>query len=419
MPYDQARPEGTLAVVLKGYPRLSETFIAQELKALEDRGLRLRIYSLRHPYDVASHPIHAEIGAPVTYLPEYLHHEPNRLRRSWRRARATSGYAHAARLFRLDLQRDKTRNRVRRFGQACVLAAEIAPDVRAIYSHFLHTPASVGRYAAHMRGLPLAISAHAKDIWTTAAWEIQDKAADAAWITTCTQVGVDHLRGLISQPSKVRLARHGIDLQRFPVADRAGTPHKTTGPLILFSVGRLVEKKGYSDLLNALADLPSELRWQFVHIGGGELQRILQQQARSLGIDSQIDWLGPQTQTTILDWLRRADIFVLASRIAQTGDRDGLPNVLMEAQSQAVACISTSVSAIPELIETEQTGILVPPNEPRSLTQAICRLANDPELRGRLGQAGADRVRSEFSMSESADRLADWLSHLALDPAAA
>ncbi len=415
MPYDQPRPPGTLAVVLKGYPRLSETFIAQELKALEDRGLKLRIYSLRHPYDATSHPIHAEIKAPVTYLPEYLHQEKARVRRDWQRARRLPGYRHAARLFRNDLRRDRTRNRVRRFGQACVLAAELAPDVQAIYAHFLHTPGSVGRYAAHMCGLPLAMSGHAKDIWTTPGWELEDKASDAAWITTCTAVGAEYLRQTVSQPSKVRLARHGIDLRRFQLA--GSTDPQPDNRFTILSVGRLVEKKGYGDLLAALKALPDQPQWRFVHIGGGELKEELQAEARSLGLDSHIDWLGPQPQQVVLEWLRRADVFVLASRIAKSGDRDGLPNVLMEAQSQALACISTSVSAIPELIEPDVTGILVPPSDPSALAHAIGRLAQDSELRMKLGRAGMERVHSDFSMTASADRLAGWLGDLAYEPA--
>ena len=124
-----SRAAGVIAVVLKGYPRLSETFIAQELRALEERGLRLVLYSLRHPTDGATHPVHAEIRAPVTYLPEYLHHEPVRVWRAWREIRRLPGYRAARAVWWRDLLRDRTRGRVRRFGQALVLAAELPRDV--------------------------------------------------------------------------------------------------------------------------------------------------------------------------------------------------------------------------------------------------------------------------------------------------
>lgn len=171
----------TIAIVLKGYPRLSETFIAQEIRELERRGFALRLISLRHPTDRKRHPINDEIRATVTYLPEYLYQEPLRvLHGLWRSCRLP-GFRHALAVFLRDLVRDPTPNRGRRFGQAAVLAGELAGDVSHLYSHFLHTPSSVARYAAIMRGLPWSFSAHAKDIWTIPDWEKIEKLADAAW----------------------------------------------------------------------------------------------------------------------------------------------------------------------------------------------------------------------------------------------
>jgi hypothetical protein len=130
-----------VAVVVKGYPRLSETFIAQEILALERRGLELTIVSLRQPTDRAVHDLHRQIAAPALYLPEYLHQEPARVAASWRRVRRWPGYAAARRLWLRDLRRDPTRNRARRFGQALVLAAELPAEVGLLYAHYLHTPA--------------------------------------------------------------------------------------------------------------------------------------------------------------------------------------------------------------------------------------------------------------------------------------
>ena len=207
---------GVIAVVLKGYPRLSETFIAQELHALEQRGLELRLYSLRRPTDGKLHPIHDEIRAPVVYLPEYLYQEPLRVFRGWLAARRLPGYREARATWWRDLTRDLTANRIRRLGQAFVLAAELPDDVVALHAHFLHTPASVTRYAALLRGLPWSCSAHAKDIWTTPEWEKREKLDDCAWITTCTEVNARHLRDLARPGRIVDLNYHGIDARRFP-----------------------------------------------------------------------------------------------------------------------------------------------------------------------------------------------------------
>ena len=389
----------TIAVILKGYPRLSETFIAQELRALEQAGLTLALYSLRHPTEDRSHPVHAEIEAPVVYLPEYLHNEPRRVLAALWRARRRSGFGRAVRAFLRDLWRDPTRNRLRRFGQACVLAEAMPENTGWLYAHFLHTPASVTRYAALIRSLPWSCSAHAKDIWTTPDWDKAEKIEEMAWLTTCTRYGWEHLRALTDHPEKVMLTYHGLDLARFPLPpQREFDPEASGRPLRLLSVGRAVEKKGYDDLLDALALLGEGPAWHFVHIGGGERLDQLKAQAERLGLSDRITWLGPQDQTRVIEEYRKADLFVLASRIAKDGDRDGLPNVLMEAQSQALPCIATDVSAIPELIEDGVTGLLTEPGNSVALAQAIAHLLAAPAECQRLGRAGYERLLAHFSL---------------------
>ena len=390
----------TTAFVLKGYPRLSETFIAQEILALERRGLDIVIVSLRHPTDRYSHPVHAEISAPVLYLPEYLVQEPLRVLRAWWKMRRRRGYDTARRVWLKDLMRDRTPNRIRRFGQALVLAAELDGRIDRLHFHFLHTPASVTRYAAAILDLPWSGSAHAKDIWTIPEWEKREKLAAMDWLSTCTGVGADHLRGLAGDnPQKVHLDYHGLDLSRFPhvepeAARRDGSD--ASDPVRLISVGRAVAKKGYPDLLTALSKVPGSLQWRLTHIGGGAERDDLKRQAEVLGIADRVEWLGAQPQQSVLDRLRRSDLFVLASKIADDRDRDGLPNVLMEAQSQGLAVLSTAVSAVPELIRDGETGALVEPGDVPALTTALCRLIADPDLRRRYGEAGEARVRAEF-----------------------
>ena len=395
----------TVAVVLKGYPRLSETFIAQEIHLLERAGLNLALVSLRHPYDDQTHPIHGQIEAPVTYLPEYLRDEPARVARGVARARRLPGFERARGMFLRDLRRDRTRNRVRRFGQACVAAAEMASrpggDVTWLYGHFAHTPGSVTRYAAAMLGLPFSISAHAKDIWTTPDWELREKLADAEWWVTCTASGAAHLRSLANDPGKVHLVYHGLDLSRFPPP-----PERATEDAIrILSVGRAVEKKGLDTLLRALAALSSDLDWRFSHIAGGPLLDDLKTLADDLGIAARCTWLGKQPQERVLAAYRTADIFALPCRIADDGDRDGLPNVIVEAQSQRLPVVSTPVSGVPELVEDDANGLLVPPDDVPALAAALERLMREPDTRARLGAEGERRVREGFDADGQIDRL--------------
>ena len=399
---------GRVAFVLKGYPRLSETFIAQEIAALERRGLDVLIVSLRQPTDARRHPVHEEIRASTLYLPEYLLREPLRVFRAWIRQRKTSRYRNTRNLWLRDLARDPTPNRMRRFGQALVLADELPGDVRRLHAHFLHTPASVARYAALLLGLPWTGSAHAKDIWTTPEWEKREKLAACEWLVTCTAANQAHLAAL-APPGRVELVYHGLDMARFPPAATRG-PERSgddpADPVVILSVGRLVEKKGPDVLLEALARLPRSLHWRLVHAGGGPLAARLERLAGKLGIAARVAWRGARTQTELLAEYRAADLFALASRVARDGDRDGLPNVLAEAQSQGLACVATRVSGIPELIEDGVAGVLVAPEAPEELARALAALIADPGRRRALGEAGRRRVAEKFTLEANIGRLA-------------
>jgi glycosyltransferase involved in cell wall biosynthesis len=400
---------GTVAFLLKGYPRLSETFIAQEIRALERRGLDIRIVSLRHPTDRAIHPVHREIRAPRLYLPEYLHHEPLRVLRAWRTLRRHSRYPLLFRTFLTDLRRDRTRNRLRRFGQALVLAAELPREVERLHAHFLHTPASVARYAALLLDLPWSCSAHAKDIWITPDWEKREKLKSLDWLVTCTAQGRDHLAALAPTPAKVALVHHGLDFVRFPAPAPKRDEWRDGGnaaePVRLLSVGRAVPKKGYEVLLAALARLPRDLAWRLTHIGGGPLKPRLQREAERLGLGDRIEWRGAQPQDRVLEAYGAADLFVLASLIAADGDRDGLPNVLMEAQSQGLAVVSSQLPGVGELIQDRGNGLLVPSGDAGALAAALELLIRDPVQRHKLGSAGQARVRREFDMRDGIELL--------------
>lgn len=402
-----------LALVLKGYPRLSETFIAQEIRALEQRGFELCIVSLRQPYDPATHPIHDEIEAPVLYLPEYARDEPMRVLRALLWCLPRRGFWRALAVFVRDWRRDPTANRARRLAQAMVMARELPDSVQHYYTHFMHTPASVSRYASLISGRSWSLSAHAKDIWTLPEWELREKLASAQWAVTCTRVNHDYLATLAPASDRVELLYHGLDFERIPprpVSNSGRDGSDPAAPVRLLSVGRAVDKKGYAVLLDALAALPAGLHWRFTHIGRGELLDALKQQARELAIDDRVAWLGGRPQRDVFAEYGAADLFVLPSRISADGDRDGLPNVLMEAQSQGVACLSTRLSGIPELIGHEDTGYLVAPDDPDALRDALERLIREPELRARLARNGQACVTREFSMQRGIESLSARLA---------
>ena len=406
-----------LAVVVKGWPRLSETFIAQELVALEEAGIDFEIWSLRHPTDKKTHPLHDRLRAPVHYLPEYLNDDRPRVLKAFVHARLHLNFADAWQAFRADYARDKTPNRARRFGQACVLARELPLGAKGFYAHFLHTPSSVARYAALLRGLPWSFSAHAKDIWTSPDWELREKlSADfhgAAFGATCTGFGAQHLKELADRADRVDLVYHGLDLSRFPAPpDRQ--PQGTGAPLALMSVGRLVEKKGFDRLIAALSLLPASLDWHWTHIGGGALSDDMKALADTQEVADRITWRGACDQPEVINAMRAADLFVLPSRIAEDGDRDGLPNVLMEAASQKLPILSTPVSAIPEFIETGVHGILTD-DAPETIAAAITEFAARDDRDMGLADAAYARLKAEFRMEPGIEHLARRLSGMMAD----
>ncbi len=365
--------------------------------------------ALRRPTERQRHPVHDEIRAPVVYLPEYLHREPLRVLRALADRLLKPGFVKAWNSFVSDFRRDVSRNRIRRFGQALVLAAEWPQGGAWLHAHFAHTPASVTRYTSLLLGLPWTCSAHAKDIWTSPDWELAEKLGSARWTVTCTRTGFERLKALSTGDGRLHLSYHGLDLARFGrfEGSRSGRDGSDPAdPVKILSVGRAVEKKGFDVLLRALALLPRGLAWRFEQVGGGEALASLKALAVELGIAARVNFAGALAQQAVLERYRRADIFALACRVAADGDRDGLPNVLVEASSQGLVCASTSVAGVPELLCDGENGLVVPPDDPAALAAALERLIREPGLRLRLGAAAEARVREAFDHRASVGQLA-------------
>jgi glycosyltransferase involved in cell wall biosynthesis len=206
----------------------------------------------------------------------------------------------------------------------------------------------------------------------------------------------------------VHLSYHGLNLDRFPPFDgdrgrRDGS--QPDDPVRIVSVGRAVPKKGYDILLQALALLPASMHWRFAHLGGGPERAALQRLAAKLGISDRVSWRGAVSQDEVLAAYRSSDLFALACRITADGDRDGLPNVLVEAASQGLAAVTTDISAIPEFFTDGQNGWLVPPEDPGALAQAMREAIAQPEMRQGLGSVAAERVRATLDYHASVAQL--------------
>jgi len=388
-----------LGMILKGYPRISESFISTEILLLESLGIPIEIYSLREPREDFSHDHIKEIRASATYLPEYVLPHLQVLLRSNIALRKLLG-PHYSRCMAGAVRRAWERKKLatlRHFLQAGHLAAiRLMHDpVTHLHAHFCHTPTSVALFASELTGLPFSFTAHAKDIYISEPDQLVRKIRKARFVVTCTRYNAQYLEDLARSAgcdTPLHVVYHGIDLSFFTFAP---TPHPDP-PYHILSIGRLVPKKGYDTLLRSLKLLDrAGLDFQFTHIGDGEMHHRIARMTRDLDLTHRVNLLGTLPHAKIINHYRRAHCFALACKVAPNGDRDGIPNVLIEAMAAGVPTVATKVSAIPELVEDGVTGVLVQPDDHVGMAAAITDILLHPEKYKRhitLARARVERV---------------------------
>ena len=413
--------DGPIAYVMKRYPRLSETFILNEIRAMERLGARLHLFSLLQPEPPPHHPMVAEIAAPLTAPPA----EPGAKLRAFAAAHGRMiaarplGYLAAlARAAWWSAQAPRPASVWKQFARGGFVAAACRrAGVRHIHAHFANAPAAVARFASLMAGIPFSFTAHAKDLYLTPRRVIWRRARAASFVATCTEYNAMYLRDIMGADSG-RIARvyHGIDLGLF-----APRPPAAAGaaPLIL-SVGRLVPKKGHDDLIAALARLRDRgIGFRAILVGAGPLRAALAEQIESLDLADRVSLRGAMTHAELIALYRQADLFALAPRIAEDGDRDGIPNVIAEAMATGVPVVATAISGIPELVQDGVTGRLVPPRDPAALAGAMAVLLADPAEAQRLAAAGRARLERDFDLWVTTTRLHALMGGACCAPAAA
>jgi glycosyltransferase involved in cell wall biosynthesis len=278
-----------------------------------------------------------------------------------------------------------------------------------LHAHFAHAPAELAVYLAGITGQSYSISAHAKDIYTFPAEELRERATGAKFIVTCTRHNLEWLRAALAPAERERvfLAYHGVDLGAFPAPE--AMPEFPQRRLI--TVARLVEKKGYEHALRALAELRA---WGFALrydvYGEGPSRARLLALAGELGVSDLVHWHGSVTQPVVRSALAEGGVFVLGCVETPNGDRDGIPNSLAEAMSAGLPVVATRVSGIPELVTSEESGLLCPPGDPVALARAIRRLFEEPGLAARLATGGRERVAEVFEAERCLDEVDRLLS---------
>ena len=398
-----------LAYVAKMFPRLSETFILNELLELERLGFDITIYSLKHRAPGPTHPQLAHLCARIVYLPERPIH--------W----LTRGLLDACRAFAVNpsvtlrtllyVMTRGTHQAWKRFFQASTMAADLRlRPVRHIHAHFASAPSRVAWFASRLAGVPFSFTAHAKDIYQhgTDYDLLRDKIAAASFVVTVSDYNRDHLTRIAGEGSRIRRLYNGVDLERF-------TPHPiSNGALTVLTVGRMVQKKGFDVLLRAwpdvLAGCPGA---RLVVVGTGPEDTRLRSIAQKLEVGDSILWRGACTQEELRDELAAAHVFCLPCRVAEDGNRDGLPTVLLEALATGLPCVTTTIAGVPEIVRDRCEGNLVPPEDTNALADALIALLRDPERRATLGVCARHRAEALFDLTRNVGQLAAWFQESA------
>jgi glycosyltransferase involved in cell wall biosynthesis len=291
-----------------------------------------------------------------------------------------------------------------------------ARGVGLLHAHFANAPAAVAAFASVISGIPFSFTTHAKDLYLTPQRVLRRRVRDARFITTCTAYNVDYLKSFLSSPAhdKVHLVYHGIDLNRF--SRRQETRPRHGGVPLILSVGRLVPKKGFADLIAACALLREQgIGFQCAIVGEGPLRAELAADIARRGLAQQVRLLGAMTHGELAKFYHQADIFALAPQIIANGDRDGIPNVIVEAMASGVPVVSTAVSGIPEVVKNNLTGLLVPSEAPAALGEALRQLIGNPSLGARLASAARDLLEAELDCLETTKRLQELMAGCVCD----
>lgn len=382
-----------IGYIVKRFPRFSETFILNEVLALEARGITVEVFSLLDPPDEPRHAGLSKLKAGITRLADTTG------------TMITPAEGDAA------LFAGTTAAAAARLTAKAERVAELAraQGLHHLHAHFASDPTTVALLAARMAGLPFSFTAHARDIYhdyvdpETDAAKRRAKLMAAAFTVTVSDFNLRHLTALCPEAAtRIHRIYNGIDLSSFRPAD----PAKRKAGRIL-AVGRLVEKKGFHDLIDACAILAERgTDFDCRIIGDGPLHGALTEQITTLGLDRHVQLLGPMPQEKLTHILDEASLVTLPCIITSDGDRDGLPTVLLEAMAKGLPVVTTTVTGGPEIVTEGKTGQLVPPGDPVALAAALQNLLCDPARAIWMGQAGRLRAEAQFDLSASSAALA-------------
>jgi len=373
-----------VAYVLKVFPRLSQSFILNEILEHERVAMPFEIFSLKRPKREPIHSAVSSVATDVTYLPdpeaESAHAAP---------AAAGDEYATASELT----------------WAAAVARESKARGVDHLHAHFATGAANVARLAARAAGITFSFTAHARDIFHEGIDQrlLGIKIAAASAVVTVSEFNVRHLEAQFGEDANaIERIYNGVDLTVFPFHE---APDRRS---LVLAIGRLVEKKGFEVLVRAASLMRNELPEMRVEIvGSGPLEPTLRDLIASLRLEEVCSLVGALPREAVQERMRQAALLAVPCVIARDGDRDGLPTVLIEAMAVGTPCVSTDVVGIPEIVRHEETGLVTVPGDPADLAGGCLRVLNDVNLGRSLAIKARNLVERSFDTRRNAGTLRD------------
>ena len=393
-----------IAYVLKKFPRLSETFILNEILELERQGVEVTVFSLHKPDDGLFHGSLAQLARPVVYLPVRKGADVAR------RLTSSLGFLAERREELWSAFEELLRFERPNVWQVIAWGLEVAARARELgidhmHAHFATVASHVARFAHAAGGTPFSFTCHAKDIYRSTVdrdlfrW-LAEGAKSVVTVCDANRRFIDRELLAGNSSADVRVIYNGVDTASFSPEAR----NESERPLIL-GIGRLVEKKGFEDLIAATALLEERgVDFECMIVGTGDEREALEAQLAANGT-SRTKLLGSRTQEDVRALLGRSAVLAAPCVTGADGNRDALPTVLLEAIASGVPCISTRVSGIPEILDEGAAGLLVDEHDPEGLAAALEQTLADSDLRAKLARAGRSRAEELFDLRRNVAKL--------------
>jgi len=400
-----------VAYLTSQYPEFHETFVAREVEHLIRSGADVKIFTLK-PLPPEGNDLYPEHRKYIYYKPfifsiavlrDVIHETITNFPKvlgslAW----LVSNY----------------KTRPKELAKALLVlpktihyARKIRVDNRIVHAHWATIPASMAIVIKKLTGTTVTITAHAWDIFLTPDHDLIDKVELSEGVVTCTGFNVGHLKEIVGAENENKIKRnyHGIDIEHIDKSGKEKIFNDTHNFKIL-AVGRLVEQKGFEYLIKAIKKLSGSIDIELNIIGDGPLLDSLMSLSTKLGGSNKVNFLGKVDHDTTLGYMKQSDLMVAPSIIAGDGDRDGIPNVIIEALACKAVVVGTNVSGIPELIKNNDTGLLVESESVDELVTAISFVYDNKDKALELAESGFRYVIENFDIEKNIEEFITYLT---------